>query len=75
MSLSFSSFRFLVSPFLYNQRGPLKNPSLIGKQGKLSQLGGDFIFGPGNTCSFASRMRHTEDRESSLLNGINSCFR
>ncbi|KJA19195.1 hypothetical protein HYPSUDRAFT_144043 [Hypholoma sublateritium FD-334 SS-4] len=42
-------------------RGPLKNPSLIGKQGNLSQLGGDFIFGPGNTCSFASRMRHTED--------------
>ncbi|KAF8954544.1 AhpC/TSA antioxidant enzyme-domain-containing protein [Flammula alnicola] len=42
-------------------RGPLKNPSLIGKQGKISQLGGDFIFGPGNTCSFASRMRHTED--------------
>jgi len=41
--------------------GPIKNPSLIGKQGKLSQLGGDFIFGPGNQCSFASRMQHTQD--------------
>ncbi|KAH9830416.1 AhpC/TSA antioxidant enzyme-domain-containing protein [Rhodofomes roseus] len=42
-------------------QGPLKNPSHIGKQGKLSQLGGDFVFGPGETCSFASRMHHTED--------------
>ncbi|KIM38278.1 hypothetical protein M413DRAFT_448014 [Hebeloma cylindrosporum] len=42
-------------------RGPIKNPSLIGKQGNISQLGGDFIFGPGNTCSLASRMQHTED--------------
>ncbi|KZT73400.1 hypothetical protein DAEQUDRAFT_703823 [Daedalea quercina L-15889] len=39
----------------------LKVPRLIGKQGKISQLGGDFIFGPGETCSFASRMHHTED--------------
>jgi hypothetical protein len=29
------------------QRGPLKNPSHIGKQGNISQLGGDFILGPG----------------------------
>ncbi|KAJ3506929.1 hypothetical protein NLJ89_g6590 [Agrocybe chaxingu] len=42
-------------------RGPVKNPTLIGKQGNISQLGGEFIFGPGNTCSFASRMKHTED--------------
>ncbi|KZT02065.1 uncharacterized protein LAESUDRAFT_662670 [Laetiporus sulphureus 93-53] len=41
--------------------GPFKNPQLIGKQGNISQLGGDFIFGPGETCSFASRMKHTED--------------
>ncbi|PFH47210.1 hypothetical protein AMATHDRAFT_77308 [Amanita thiersii Skay4041] len=41
--------------------GPLKHPSLIGKQGNISQLGGEFILGPGNTCSFASRMQHTED--------------
>jgi hypothetical protein len=41
--------------------GPMKNPFLIGKQGKLSQLGGDFIFGPGNQCSFASHMQHTQD--------------
>jgi len=33
--------------------GPMKNPFLIGKQGKLSQLGGDFIFGPGvSTCPY-----------------------
>ncbi|KAF8194092.1 AhpC/TSA antioxidant enzyme-domain-containing protein [Pholiota molesta] len=41
--------------------GPIKNAALIGKQGNISQLGGDFIFGPGNTCSLASCMRHTED--------------
>ena|SRR6266508_1861946 len=29
------------------QRGPVKNPSLIGKQGNIKQIGGDFIFGPG----------------------------
>ncbi|KAK0452834.1 AhpC/TSA antioxidant enzyme-domain-containing protein [Desarmillaria tabescens] len=40
-------------------QGPLKNPSLIGKQGKISQLGGDFVFGP--ECIFASRMQNTED--------------
>ncbi|KAJ3557469.1 hypothetical protein NM688_g1460 [Phlebia brevispora] len=42
-------------------KGPMKHPQLIGKQGNIFQLGGDFIFGPGNTCSFASRMKHTED--------------
>ncbi|KAJ7583358.1 AhpC/TSA antioxidant enzyme-domain-containing protein [Mycena floridula] len=42
-------------------QGPLKHLSLVGKQGNISQLGGDFVFGPGNTCSFAHRMRHTED--------------
>ncbi|PCH34359.1 hypothetical protein WOLCODRAFT_160820 [Wolfiporia cocos MD-104 SS10] len=41
--------------------GPLKNPQHIGKQGDISQLGGDFILGPGNVCAFASRMQHTED--------------
>ena len=30
-----------------SQRGPLKNPLHIGKQGNISQLGGDFILGPG----------------------------
>ena len=29
------------------QNGPIKNPSHFGKQGNLSQLGGDFVFGPG----------------------------
>lgn len=42
-------------------KGPVKNPALIGKQGNISQLGGDFVFGPGMTCSFANRMQHTED--------------
>ncbi|GBE77205.1 AhpC/TSA antioxidant enzyme-domain-containing protein [Sparassis latifolia] len=42
--------------------GPIKNPTRIGKQGNISQLGGDFIFGPqGEKCLFASRMHHTED--------------
>ncbi|KAI0066751.1 hypothetical protein BV25DRAFT_1868301 [Artomyces pyxidatus] len=41
--------------------GPLKKPQLIGKQGSLTQLGGDFVFGPGETCSYSSRMQHTED--------------
>ncbi|KAH9942951.1 hypothetical protein B0H21DRAFT_749119 [Amylocystis lapponica] len=41
--------------------GPLKNPLHIGKQGKISQLGGDIILGPGEQCSYASRMQHTED--------------
>ncbi|KAK0432617.1 AhpC/TSA antioxidant enzyme-domain-containing protein [Armillaria borealis] len=42
-------------------KGPLKNPSLIGKQGNISQLGGDFVFGPGKECTFVSRMQNTED--------------
>ncbi|KAI6154227.1 AhpC/TSA antioxidant enzyme-domain-containing protein [Pisolithus tinctorius] len=41
--------------------GPLKNPSLIGKQGKISQLGGEFVFDSDITCTFAFRMKHTED--------------
>ncbi|KAI0726835.1 AhpC/TSA antioxidant enzyme-domain-containing protein [Fomitopsis betulina] len=42
-------------------QGPLKSPLHIGKQGDIQQNGGEFVFGPGETCSFASRMRHTED--------------
>ncbi|KAI0275467.1 AhpC/TSA antioxidant enzyme-domain-containing protein [Gloeopeniophorella convolvens] len=54
--------RGLLSITLYSiRRGPLKNPSHIGKQGNISQLGGDFVFGPGTTCSYSSRMKHTED--------------
>ncbi|KAJ7169122.1 AhpC/TSA antioxidant enzyme-domain-containing protein [Mycena crocata] len=41
--------------------GPFKDPSLIGKQGNFSQLGGDFVLGLGNKCEFAHRMQHTED--------------
>lgn len=39
----------------------LRHPSHVGKQGNFAQLGGEFIFGPGTVCSFASRMQHTED--------------
>ncbi|KAF8346179.1 AhpC/TSA antioxidant enzyme-domain-containing protein [Amanita rubescens] len=39
----------------------LQRPTLIAKQGNISQLGGEFIFGPGKTCIFAYRMQHTED--------------
>ncbi|KAL1703664.1 AhpC/TSA antioxidant enzyme-domain-containing protein [Schizophyllum commune] len=38
-----------------------QEPVAAGKQGKISQLGGEFILGPGNVCTFASRMKHTED--------------
>ncbi|KAJ8521997.1 hypothetical protein ONZ45_g1349 [Pleurotus djamor] len=38
-----------------------RNPSMIGKQGNISQLGGDFVLGPGLQCSFTSRMQNTED--------------
>ncbi|KAJ4465454.1 AhpC/TSA antioxidant enzyme-domain-containing protein [Lentinula aciculospora] len=39
----------------------LKTPLLIGKQGNIAQLGGEFVFEPGNRCTFAHRMQHTED--------------
>jgi len=39
----------------------IRNPLHIGKQGNFSQLGGEFIMGPGNVCSFSHRMVHTED--------------
>ncbi|KAF8639368.1 hypothetical protein AX17_001557 [Amanita inopinata Kibby_2008] len=56
--LTMSKFANVISSIW---RGPLMHPTLIGKQGNISQLGGEFIFGPGNICSFASRMQHTED--------------
>jgi len=57
--------------FLYHrtdwawQNGPISNPRLIGKQGNISQLGGEFILGPGkhrlliflfNSCLFRLHM-------------------
>ncbi|EJD44623.1 hypothetical protein AURDEDRAFT_114312 [Auricularia subglabra TFB-10046 SS5] len=42
-------------------RGPIANPTTVGKQGPAAQNGGDFVVGPGNTCSFAWRMRNTQD--------------
>ncbi|KAF8998209.1 hypothetical protein BDZ89DRAFT_1096388 [Hymenopellis radicata] len=41
-------------------KGPLSHPTLMGKQGNISQLGGDFVFGPDKVI-FCSRMMHTED--------------
>ncbi|KAK7437271.1 hypothetical protein VKT23_018716 [Stygiomarasmius scandens] len=42
-------------------RGPLSKPSLIGKQGNVAQLGGEFVFEPEKKCTFAYRMKHSED--------------
>ncbi|KAH9169110.1 hypothetical protein EDB89DRAFT_2199627 [Lactarius sanguifluus] len=54
--------RSLLSGTLWSiWRGPLKNPLNLGKQGNISQNGGDFVFGPGASCSYSSRMKHTED--------------
>ncbi|KAH9040267.1 hypothetical protein EDB83DRAFT_2411016, partial [Lactarius deliciosus] len=54
--------RSLLSGTLWSiWRGPLKNPLNVGKQGNISQNGGDFVFGPGASCSYSSRMKHTED--------------
>ncbi|KAH6901647.1 AhpC/TSA antioxidant enzyme-domain-containing protein [Coprinopsis sp. MPI-PUGE-AT-0042] len=36
-----------------------KNTNLVGKQGNIFQNGGEFVLGPGNQCTFASRMTHT----------------
>jgi hypothetical protein len=43
--------------------GALKQPlsAITGKNGNISQLGGEFILGPGKTCHFANRMKHTQD--------------
>ncbi|KAI0672864.1 AhpC/TSA antioxidant enzyme-domain-containing protein [Trametes maxima] len=58
---SYISGSFLGNVVKSIWEGPLKNPQFMGKQGNISQLGGDFIFGPGETCTYASRMKHTED--------------
>ncbi|CAL1693844.1 unnamed protein product [Somion occarium] len=52
---------YLGGAFSSILQGPLKHLQHIGKQGNISQLGGEFILGPGNQCSYASRMQHTED--------------
>ncbi|KAF9783925.1 hypothetical protein BJ322DRAFT_1007767 [Thelephora terrestris] len=48
------AFRNLVRLFI-------KNPQFVGKIGNMTQLGGDFVFGPGPICTFAWQMQHTED--------------
>ncbi|KAI0647408.1 AhpC/TSA antioxidant enzyme-domain-containing protein [Trametes meyenii] len=58
---SYISRSFLGNVVKSIWEGPLKNPQFMGKQGNISQLGGDFIFGPGESCTYASRMKHTED--------------
>ncbi|KAJ7591520.1 hypothetical protein C8J56DRAFT_565890 [Mycena floridula] len=56
----------------YLKKGPLANAlsstwtifmniRLLGKQGSFSQLGGEFVLGPGAQCTMAHRMQHTED--------------
>lgn len=37
-----------------NSQDALKTPQYIGKQGNISQLGGDFIFGPGESGTNAT---------------------
>jgi len=41
----------------------LKQPmnAIMGKNGDIKQLGGDFVFGPGNQCTYAHRMENTQD--------------
>ncbi|KAG8983308.1 hypothetical protein FRB90_006134, partial [Tulasnella sp. 427] len=41
----------------------LKQPinAVTGRYGPIPQLGGDFIMGPGNVCTYAHRMRNTMD--------------
>ncbi|TFK66430.1 hypothetical protein BDN72DRAFT_961750 [Pluteus cervinus] len=58
---SYLTLGALSSALMSIWRGPVKNPTLLGKQGNLSQLGGEFVLGPGPTCTFAYRMQHTED--------------
>ncbi|KAF5366532.1 hypothetical protein D9758_008941 [Tetrapyrgos nigripes] len=55
-----------VSNALQSTWKVIRNRSLIGKQGSTTQNGGEFIFEAGRKCTFAHRMRNTEDRKSSL---------
>jgi hypothetical protein len=59
----FDFFLLATALTIAGKNGPIKHPTLVGKQGNISQLGGDFIFGPGAQCSFAHRMQNTEDRQ------------
>ncbi|KZP15406.1 hypothetical protein FIBSPDRAFT_867343 [Athelia psychrophila] len=58
---SYMQLGFFTNLVKSTWNGPLKNPGFVGKQGNFSQLGADFVLGPGNSCIFASRMRHSED--------------
>ncbi|TCD63781.1 hypothetical protein EIP91_004964 [Steccherinum ochraceum] len=61
MSVLSSIWMKLTDSINFDQQGPLKNPQDIGKSGKISQLGGEFIFTKDGQCTFGWRMRHTED--------------
>ncbi|KAJ6593419.1 AhpC/TSA antioxidant enzyme-domain-containing protein [Mycena capillaripes] len=58
---SYITESFLTNAWKSMKSGPFKDPSLIGKQGNFSQLGGDFVLGPGNQCTLAHRMQNTQD--------------
>ncbi|OCH90542.1 hypothetical protein OBBRIDRAFT_730608 [Obba rivulosa] len=58
---SYLSKSFLGNVVKSIWNGPLKNPQHIGKQGNITQLGADFVLGPGQECTFVWRMQHTED--------------
>jgi len=48
---SYLSVSFVKQTLASICSGPLSHPALIGKQGNMSQVGGEFIFGPGECLS------------------------
>ncbi|KAF5323206.1 hypothetical protein D9758_017306 [Tetrapyrgos nigripes] len=52
-----------VSNALVSMLKAIRNPTLMGKVRPSTQNGGDFIF-EGRKCTFAHRMKNTEDRKS-----------
>jgi len=51
----------LLHKIVQGVKAGFQSPTHIGKQGNMGQLGGDFVFGPGQQCTFAHRMIHVED--------------
>lgn len=54
----------IVTIVLAGMKRAFGAPGLIGKQGNIFQLGGEFVLGPGNQCTFVSRMEHTMQHAS-----------
>jgi len=50
-----------VSVTLRSMGRMLMYPGSWGRQGNVSQNGGEYVLGPGNKCSMAHRMRHSTD--------------